>query len=729
MTPEDLSSFKWQNINGIGAVSGINNLRCLDFDGVNDFKIVQQFISKLGLPAEYKWTVASGSGKGYHIWFCCDFNSYLFQALGGEKSYYKLEPKPLPDSDKGKSSDCDHIELRWKNCQTVLPPSLHPAGSKYKFHFLKDDHCPSSPPRDIPTDRLISAITSLCVLDNIPPAARNRPTEHITTPDAELERISEFLKGRVNNYTDWLRLGFALASLGEQGRQYFLSISRNNPDYNDTEESLNKKFNSLLKDYRGDIKIGTFFEIAKQYGYVNPERFFWDIYNNKAKIYSSRFIEFLEEEGFAKMYISRGYIYIKDTANVIAEVTRVNIKDYVINFINRNTSGHNRSLIKEYLIRCANALFADSTLECLRTVNPVFVIDQKDKAHFFFRNCFIELTKENMKVNEYSELNGKVWAKQIRDRDYHFTQTKSEFRTLIENICRSDLGRINALRSAIGYLLVSYKDPTCARAVIFIDEKLSESAFGRSCKGLVAKSVSKMKNVLHIDGKNFNFDKAFMFQSVDPDTQLIIFDDIKKKFHFEKLFSILTDGITIEKKNMNEHYIPFEKAPKILITTNYAVEGTDDSSLDRQFVVEFSDYYNAKHKPSDDFSNLFFDEWNEEQWSAFDNFMAECCRYYLKHGLKPYEYVNLNKKKLIDSTSAEFEEFITSIPLNTEFNKKELFDQFRKEYEDFGQMKSNTLSRWTHTYAELYGLELSERKSALDRFIRFSKSDKKHFNR
>jgi len=742
MSAEDLSSFKWKNIQGIGAVCGINNLRCLDFDSVNDFRIVQQFLRKLGLPAEYKWTVASGSGKGYHIWFFCDEDSHITRTLEGQKSFYRLQPQ-----DAGL---CDHIELRWKNCQTVLPPSLHPSGKKYKFHFLQEDHFPKMPPSNVPVERLVSCLTAHCILGNNQ-AKANTPAKkqnsgmnewmngcmdksfnHSTIQSfplndfdlSSLRSVSEFLEGRINNYDEWLRLGFALASLGENGRQHFIKISSNNPQYNDTEEQLNKKFDSLIKDYRGDIKIGTLYEIAKQHGYENTFKSFWKIQNNSARISSSRLIEYLEGEGFAKMIINKGYIFIKDTANVIAEVTRVDIKDYVLNFVNASTGGHNRPLIKESLIRNANTLFGDSSLECLSTLNPEFVTDAKDTVHFFFRNCFIELTKENMKVRHYSDLKGKIWAKQITEHDFRFTEAKSEFQTLIEHICRMDLGRINALRSAIGYLLVSYKDPTCAKAVIFTDEKLSESAFGRSGKGLVAKAVSKMKNVLHIDGKNFNFDKAFMFQSVDPDTQLIVFDDIRKKFSFEKLFSILTDGITIEKKNRNEHFIPFEKAPKILITTNYAVEGTDDSSLDRQFVVEFSDYYNAKHKPADEFRHLFFDEWNEEQWSAFYNYMADCCRYYLKHGLKPYEYVNLNKKKLIDSTSAEFEEFITSIPLNTEFNKKELFEQFKKEFEDYAKMRQRTFTLWTKIYADLYSMEITERRNGVDRYIRICKKMK-----
>ena len=64
----DIDGLGWNaNINGIGAISGINKLRCLDFDKVNDYEVVRKFVSKLGLPSEYQWIVKSGSGKGYHM--------------------------------------------------------------------------------------------------------------------------------------------------------------------------------------------------------------------------------------------------------------------------------------------------------------------------------------------------------------------------------------------------------------------------------------------------------------------------------------------------------------------------------------------------------------------------------------------------------------------------------------------------------------------------------------
>ena len=719
MEMSDIDGLGWNtNTNGIGAISGINKLRCLDFDAVNSYEIVKDFVKSLGLPSEYLWIVKSGSGKGYHIWFYCDSDSYLFEVLSGEKSYYKLKLK-----EKG---FCDHIELRWKNCQTVLPPSFHPSGGEYEFIHLREKGIPSYAPHTIGVGKLIEVLRKFCILENelvTVKSERKIPRQSKTPIDTKyVKDAAEFIKGKVDNYDDFLRIGFALASIGEDGREYFLLIGKDNPKYpEDTESALSKKFDGLLKDYRGDITLGSFFEIAKKYGYEFPKIRFWQIVDGKANIIRNTLIEFLEAEGFGKMFLGKDYIFIGETENVIREVSTVLIKDFVLDYVNEISDTGLRRIVKESIIKSAKTLFSEATLECLKTVETNFAKSTKEKALFFFNNCWVEVNKDKIEVNNYNNLNGCIWEKQLIKRKFVHTKEKTQFEKFINNVCRNDEERINALKSAIGYLLHSYKDPTKSKSIIFIDEKLSENAFGRSGKGLIANAIKQLKNVLRIDGKNFKFDKSFPFQSVNPDTQILFFDDVTKKFGFEKLFSIITEGITIEKKNKNEFEIPYEKSPKILITTNHSITGSDDSSKARQFVVEFSDYYNANHEPIDDFGKMFFKEWDQAEWNAFDNFMIECCQYYLRNGLKVYEYVNLIKKKLIDETNQEFEEFIREVPLNVEHNKKDLFERFKKEYEDYGQIRQNTFSKWTKVYAELYDLRIDERKSGADRYFTLRK--------
>ena len=297
------------------------------------------------------------------------------------------------------------------------------------------------------------------------------------------------------------------------------------------------------------------------------------------------------------------------------------------------------------------------------------------------------------------------------------------FEDFLFNVCRNDVKRYNALKSGIGYLLHTFKDPSIAKAVVFIDEKLSEGAFGRSGKGLVIKSISQVRNVVIEDGRNFNPSKNFAFQRVKADTNVIGFEDIREKFPFERLFSLITDGCVVERKNKDEIFIPFNESPKIVLSTNFSITGVDDSTLDRQFIIEFSDFYNKSHRPVDDFGKPFFGSWNEGEWSDFDNFMIGCLQLYLNKGLVAYEYINLEKKKLIDETCPEFVEFAESaeggIESGKEYEKKELYENFKKEYEEFDKLTQSKFTRWLKVFGRVKGLEVKEGKSGTKRTIGF----------
>lgn len=66
-----------------------------------------------------------------------------------------------------------------------------------------------------------------------------------------------------SNYADWISIGFSLSTLGENGREYYHIISRQNAKY--SERETNKKFDSFLKD-NSRIGIGTFIHYCKMYG-------------------------------------------------------------------------------------------------------------------------------------------------------------------------------------------------------------------------------------------------------------------------------------------------------------------------------------------------------------------------------------------------------------------------------------------------------------------------------
>lgn len=83
-------------------------------------------------------------------------------------------------------------------------------------------------------------------------------------------------------YDDWVKIGAALSSLGESGRQWFHLCSSQNSGYNAAE--CDHKFDNLLRSNRR-IGIGTFFHYCKNAG-LEVKEFAIDILKALRAVYS-----------------------------------------------------------------------------------------------------------------------------------------------------------------------------------------------------------------------------------------------------------------------------------------------------------------------------------------------------------------------------------------------------------------------------------------------------------
>ena len=211
-----------------------------------------------------------------------------------------------------------------------------------------------------------------------------------------------------------------------------------------------------------------------------------------------------------------------------------------------------------------------------------------------------------------------------------------------------------------------------------------------------------MKKLITINGKDFTFERAFAYQLVSADTQIIAFDDVKKYFDFEKLFSVITEGLTLEKKNKDAITIPFEKSPKIIITTNYAIKGAGNSFARRKWELELHQHYHENFVPHDEFGKMFFTDWDTEEWSQFDNYMVDCLQLFLNKGLIKSKFVNLKVRQLSAETCHDFIEWcglIDGAVPNRNFvdggrvSMQTLYEEFVIEYPDYAPRAKYSISR------------------------------------
>jgi hypothetical protein len=451
---------------------------------------------------------------------------------------------------------------------------------------------------------------------------------------------------------------------------------------------------------------------------------FWDYdKNGKISLKQSKYKEFLEQRGYAKLYPngSNNFVFVKIEENLIDNTTSEIIKDEILNYLYSNADFGT----KPYdLMAGTPKYFKDDYLSLINTVTVEFKKDNVDTSYLYYKNCALEITKNSVSEIDFLELDGYVWKKQIINREFKkIDYSFCVFEQFLMKIAGDKDENFKSLCSVIGFLMHSHKTSANNKAIIFNDEVISENPNGGSGKGLFCNAIGHIKKVATIDGKQFEFNKSFPYQTVGADSQVLIFDDVKKNFQFENLFSLITEGIILEKKNKDAIKLPVSESPKVVITTNYTIGGVGGSFDRRKFEVELSSYFGSHHTPLDEFGHMLFEEWSECEWLKFDNFMIGCLQHYLTNGLIKHEFHNLELRKFIKTTSIEFNEWsedVDNLPINVRLNKIELFEKINSEYSDLRKwLSQKRFAQWLESYAKYKSIKLIDGKSNNIRWIMF----------
>lgn len=384
---------------------------------------------------------------------------------------------------------------------------------------------------------------------------------------------------------------------------------------------------------------------------------------------------FLQDNHYFRYDLNnKEFVFIRIENNTVEQVEVWHIKDFIL----KTLEDWNEQAV--YNLIAKNSKIRKDYLNYLDSREIVWLRDTKECSYVYYRNCAVKVCGKGIELLDYSSLDGYIWKSQKKDRDFEVSDFECDAAQFVKNICNNNTARIRSYCSGVGYLLHAFKDMSRMPAVILTDEIISQEPSGGSGKGLTMKMVGQIRTMEVFDGKNFNMGKSFPWQRVGLDTQVILIDDIPKNFDFEKLFSIITEGIPVEKKNMQEFYIPFKDSPKVAINTNTVLKGDSISHARRKFELELFPHYTANRQPIDDFGRAFFDGWDDAEWVKFDNFMVNCLKLYLSEGLIVPEYVNLKYKKLEIGTHQFFPSWAEyKLVRGQQYKRADLLDDFKTE--------------------------------------------------
>lgn len=457
-------------------------------------------------------------------------------------------------------------------------------------------------------------------------------------------------------------------------------------DLKNGKETVIKKHN-IDEDTYNEIK-----EVAE------AEDFWFIDEKGKVKISPLKYKLFLEGNGFKKYYPDgcERPTFVKVESNKVEVTSTSRIKDFVLDYL---------ADLKEFVVwnYCAAYpnLFSDQFLLMLDSIDLMMLKDSINTSYLAFKNGILEIKKNTLELKEYIDIDGYIWKSHILDRNWKTLDIfDNDYSNFIKNISNNEPLPIE---SCLGYLLCTYKNRSNNKAIILNDEIITQNPEGGTGKGLFVQGISKIRKTHIIDGKTHNDKATFQNQSVSIDDKVLVFDDIPKNFNFENQFSLITEGITIRKLYSDPIKLSVQDSPKIVLSTNYAVKGEGNSHDRRRHEVEIAQYYGKKLTPDEEFGRQLFDEWNDEEFNKFDNYMVYCIQVFLKNGLIRQNTKNLKLRKFIAETAMEFYEWITEVEklkFNVRCDKKEYYNRFLEEYPDFKKwLNQRTFTIWINKYA------------------------------
>jgi hypothetical protein len=435
-------------------------------------------------------------------------------------------------------------------------------------------------------------------------------------------------------------------------------------------------------------------------------------FENKATFNIERLKFVLELNGFRSLHINEAdkeqdirFVHINKNRAQIVNI--IYIRNFITRYFELARNGDTFDFANAFNQKYNNAKLKEICQQLKPIELDKFQRDTQDSFYFYFKNNYVKVTENDIEILNYDKLDKYIWQRHSSGKDFKIIEGKSDFETFLERAAFNK----EQTECAIGYLLHEYKNPSIPKAVVICDTGKNERKGGCG-KSLIAKSLRKLRNQVEIPGGRCDLNDNFLFQDVDLDTRLILFDDIRDNFEFDKLFTSITGNLQVKRKYLGNLNIPFKYSPKFVITTNRLIKTLNQISYKRRlYEVLLTNYYNENRTPYQELGRLLFDDWDENDWNKYYLYIFRCCQQYLRYGLIDIDSEELRNKRIIEETNILFYEFaVEFISFNEEYGKKEMYQKYIeiKEHE----IKRNTFTRWLKLYADLNSAEYIERRTS-----------------
>jgi len=219
----------------------------------------------------------------------------------------------------------------------------------------------------------------------------------------------------------------------------------------------------------------------------------------------------------------------------------------------------------------------------------------------------------------------------------------------------------------IGYLLHRYKDRSRPWFVYAMDNRVNDDgrSHGGSGKSILFDTcmTTMLKKHLFINGRLPKvMEDTHKYDGLTEHDRYIVIEDANEYFRLDILFNDVSGNLKVNPKGKKPFTIPFDKAPKIAVTTNYTARNLDSSTIRRMLYYVCSDYYHTAGETNDyketrdprtEFGLNLIVDFDQNQFNHFYNVMAYCLKFYLSCTEKIGPAMNNVTRRQLKATMGE----------------------------------------------------------------------------
>ena len=326
------------------------------------------------------------------------------------------------------------------------------------------------------------------------------------------------------------------------------------------------------------------------------------------------------------------------------EISRTNIVSHIID---RNIRRIDRSPIevkatKQYqeLLDKYNSAKTDTERDAINA--DMAMLPETDRYEVTFND-------ENFIFASFlRDLSRLYWRKELENKQELSVDEKKE-----ENLCLVNLLFL------LGYHCSQYKDPSKPWMSFLQDMKISEvgQSSGRSGKSLLSQAINHVRASFYIGGRKLN-DKAqyqFLYDGLTEFHDFIEVDDFHEFGDFDFFYTQITGKREVNPKNLAPYALEYADSGKMLMSSNFELQNTNNSTFARLLNSGVSDYYHESTKYNDyketrsPFTkygrNLYMD-FTDDEWDKFFNLIAYCIQLQMRFFKIQPAMGNLEKRQL-----------------------------------------------------------------------------------